>query len=99
MFLVPSLSLKPTSGPGISSEPYRLYNLDVFEYLHESPFGLYGSIPFMMAHNARRSAGVFWLNAAEMWVDVFAAGWDGSKPAASPEVREISTTPAFMVSG
>lgn len=38
-----SLALKPTRGPGIEfSEPYRLFNLDVFEYLHESPFGLYG---------------------------------------------------------
>ena len=27
-----------------------MYNLDVFEYLAESPFGLYGSIPVMLAH-------------------------------------------------
>jgi len=40
-----SLALRPTRGPGVEeSEPYRLFNLDVFEYLHESPFGLYGSI-------------------------------------------------------
>jgi alpha-glucosidase (family GH31 glycosyl hydrolase) len=31
---------------------------------------LYGSIPFMMSHKKGHSAGVFWLNAAEMWVDV-----------------------------
>jgi len=65
-----SLVLKPTIGAGIESEPYRLYNLDVFEYLHESPFGLYGSIPFMVAHKAGLTTGVFWLNAAEMYVDV-----------------------------
>jgi alpha-glucosidase (family GH31 glycosyl hydrolase) len=57
-------------GEGIKSEPYRLFNLDVFEYLHDSPFGLYGSIPFLMAHGPRGATGLFWLNAAEMYVDV-----------------------------
>ena len=52
------------------SEPYRLYNLDVFEYLSESPFGLYGSIPFVMAYSLQNTIGVFWLNSAEMFVDV-----------------------------
>lgn len=65
------LALRPTTGPdGPLSEPYRLYNLDVFEYLDDSPFGLYGSIPFLLAHRAAHSLGVFWLNAAEMFVDV-----------------------------
>ncbi|KVH87476.1 Galactose mutarotase-like domain-containing protein [Cynara cardunculus var. scolymus] len=73
-----SLSLKPTKGPGIEeSEPYRLFNLDVFEYLHESPFGLYGSIPFMLSHGRTRgTSGFFWLNAAEMQIDVLGSGWD-----------------------
>lgn len=31
---------------------------------------LYGSIPFLLSHKLGSSAGVFWLNAAEMWVDV-----------------------------
>ncbi|KAG5382157.1 hypothetical protein IGI04_033627 [Brassica rapa subsp. trilocularis] len=75
-----SFALKPTKGPGVeeSAEPYRLFNLDVFEYDHESPFGLYGSIPFMVSHGGTgKSSGFFWLNAAEMQIDVFAKGWDG----------------------
>ena len=32
------------------SEPYRLYNLDVFEYELDSRMALYGSIPVMIAH-------------------------------------------------
>ena len=40
------LSLESTVG----EEPYRLYNLDVFEYDLDSPAALYGSIPFMLAH-------------------------------------------------
>ncbi|XP_051117289.1 probable glucan 1,3-alpha-glucosidase [Andrographis paniculata] len=73
-----SLALKPTRGPGIEeSEPYRLFNLDVFEYLHDSPFGLYGSIPFMTSHSkSRGTSGFFWLNAAEMQIDVLGSGWN-----------------------
>lgn len=31
-------------------DPYRLYNLDVFEYELNNRMALYGSIPFMLAH-------------------------------------------------
>lgn len=71
------LALKPTRGPEVDSEPYRLFNLDVFEYISESPFGLYGSIPFMLSHSKEYTTGFFWLNSAEMQIDVFATGWDG----------------------
>lgn len=73
-----SLALKATRGPGVEeSEPYRLFNLDVFEYLHDSPFGLYGSIPFIISHGKKRgSSGFFWLNAAEMQIDVLGQGWN-----------------------
>ena len=77
---------KPTRGPGVEeSEPYRLFNLDVFEYVHDSPFGLYGSIPYMIAHGkARGTSGFFWLNAAEMQIDVLADGWDAEAGIALP---------------
>ena len=58
------------------SEPYRLYNLDVYEYLANSTFGLYGSIPFLLAHSpgdasvSPSTVGVFWHNSAEQFVDV-----------------------------
>nr|AOQ26251.1 AGL2 [Actinidia deliciosa] len=81
-----SLALKPTSGPGVEeSEPYRLFNLDVFEYIHESPFGIYGSIPVMISHGkARGTSGFFWLNAAEMQIDVLGSGWDAESGIALP---------------
>lgn len=31
---------------------------------------LYGSVPVMLAHSAQRTTGIFWLNAAETWVDI-----------------------------
>ncbi|EEQ89263.1 alpha 1,3-glucosidase [Blastomyces dermatitidis ER-3] len=66
-----SLSLKETrGGDGHHTEPYRLYNSDVFEYELNSPMTLYGSIPFMQAHRKGSTVGVLWLNAAETWVDI-----------------------------
>ncbi|KAI8613594.1 glycosyl hydrolases family 31-domain-containing protein [Chytriomyces sp. MP71] len=66
-----SYALKPTRGPNAPySDPYRLYNFDVFEYELDNPMALYGSVPFLLAHAATRSIGALWLNSAEMWVDV-----------------------------
>ena len=66
-----SLSLKQTrGGSGDYHQPYRLYNSDVFEYEMDSPMTLYGAIPFMQAHRKDSTVGVFWLNAAETWVDI-----------------------------
>ncbi|KAM3445136.1 hypothetical protein NHJ13734_000660 [Beauveria thailandica] len=66
-----SLSLKQTrGGSGNHNEPYRMYNSDVFEYILDSPMTLYGSIPFMQGHKKDSTVGVFWLNAAETWVDI-----------------------------
>ncbi len=50
----------PAVGAAPYGEPYRLYNLDVFEYLDDHPFGLYGSIPVMLAHKKGLTVGVFW---------------------------------------
>ncbi len=61
-----TFSLKDTSG----SDPYRLYNLDVFEYELWNPMALYAAIPFMMGHTGAHTTGLFWLNAAEGWIDI-----------------------------
>ncbi|CAN8264482.1 unnamed protein product [Cochlearia groenlandica] len=89
-----SFALKPTKGPGVEeSEPYRLFNLDVFEYDHESPFGLYGSIPFMVSHGkSGKTSGFFWLNAAEMQIDVLANGWDAESGISLPSSQSMIDT-------
>eukprot|EP00047_Mylnosiga_fluctuans_P004388 m.234252 g.234252 ORF g.234252 m.234252 type:complete len:895 (-) comp12637_c0_seq1:37-2721(-) len=53
-----------------NTDPYRLYNLDVFEYELDNPMALYGSIPYMVSHAKDRTAGMLFLNAAEMWIDI-----------------------------
>ncbi len=35
----------------------------MFEYLDESPFGLYGSIPLLLAHKQGLTVGAFWWGA------------------------------------
>lgn len=61
-----NLALKSTS----KDDPYRLYNTDVFEYELYIKTSLYGAIPFLISHGVNNSAGVFWLNAAETWIDI-----------------------------
>ncbi|XP_066574973.1 neutral alpha-glucosidase AB isoform X2 [Amia ocellicauda] len=61
-----NLKLKTTDG----GDPYRLYNLDVFQYELYNPMALYGAVPVMLAHSPQRTMGIFWLNAAETWVDI-----------------------------
>lgn len=52
------------------SDPYRLYNTDVFEYLASSPMSLYGSIPLLHAHSKHSTVGVFNAVGSETWIDV-----------------------------
>ena len=57
-----SLSLQDT----INSDPYRLFNLDVFEFELNEKMALYGAIPFMLSKNV----GFFWNNPSDTFVDI-----------------------------
>jgi alpha 1,3-glucosidase len=63
-----SMALKNTKSE--YQEPYRLYNLDVFEYELDVTMALYGSIPFMTSHGASGTHGFFSLNPTEAFIDV-----------------------------
>ncbi|XP_067007712.2 neutral alpha-glucosidase AB [Anabrus simplex] len=65
-----SFALKSTK----NTDPYRLYNLDVFEYELNNGMALYGAVPVLVGHGPVVTSGLFWLNAAETWVDVFRSG-------------------------
>lgn len=66
------MSLHSTRGDGARySEPYRLYNLDVFEYDLDVPMSLYGSIPVMLVQGTQGGTlGVFSANPTELFVDI-----------------------------
>jgi mannosyl-oligosaccharide alpha-1,3-glucosidase len=72
-----SMALQTTIGPNAHyQEPYRMYTLDVFEYELDEPMALYGGIPMVLSHApaqngaASFSAGAFWFNPSETFVDV-----------------------------
>lgn len=71
-----TLSLRETRGGSefAHQEPYRLYNVDIFEYETNSAMAMYGSIPFMQAHKRGSSAGIYWNNAADTYVDIIKTG-------------------------
>ena len=56
--------------PTLGKEPYRLFNLDVFEYELDHPMTVYGSVPFLHAHGDGGSYGALWLNPSETFVDL-----------------------------
>lgn len=51
-------------------EAYRLYNLDVYGYKIHDKLGIYGSVPYLLAHKVGRTLGIFWLNASETLVEI-----------------------------
>jgi alpha 1,3-glucosidase len=57
-------------GDGAFTDPYRLFNLDTFEYLADSEMGIYGSIPFMHAQKSNSTVAIFSLTGSETWVDI-----------------------------
>jgi alpha 1,3-glucosidase len=89
-------ALKPTdnSGAGAYDEPYRLYNLDVFEYDLDVPMALYGAIPLMVAHSAKRTVAAFWFNPTETFIDV-----DAPKPHAATGAATSTSTHWISESG
>lgn len=54
------------------SEPYRLYNLDIFEHKSYSKQNLYGSIPYITSHSEKFDTSILWINSAETFVDILA---------------------------
>ncbi|KAL1759917.1 glycoside hydrolase family 31 protein [Schizophyllum commune] len=92
-----ALALATTVGEDAKySDPFRLYNADVFEYLADSPMSLYGSIPVMYAHSAESTVGVFNAVGSETWVDV----WH-SKPQSSDThwMSESGILDVFLLPG
>eukprot|EP00455_Lapot_gusevi_P019430 TRINITY_DN2078_c0_g2_i3.p1 TRINITY_DN2078_c0_g2~~TRINITY_DN2078_c0_g2_i3.p1 ORF type:complete len:708 (-),score=158.67 TRINITY_DN2078_c0_g2_i3:945-3068(-) len=96
-----SLSLKSTIGERASyNEPYRLYNLDVFEYELDVPMALYGAVPLLLSHDTTKTTGVFWLNAAETFIDIS----DGKNKLGNPKkdahfISESGIIDAFFLLG
>jgi hypothetical protein len=71
------------SAESVYKEPYRLYNLDVFEYELNEPSALYGNIPLLMGHGKcssgsiyqeAQSVAVYFFNPSESFIDINEGG-------------------------
>ncbi|KAF9262699.1 glycoside hydrolase family 31 protein [Marasmius fiardii PR-910] len=92
-----NLALPTTTGDSPTySDPYRLYNADVFEYLASSPMSLYGSIPVLHAHSADSTVGIFHAVGSETWIDI---GHNSEKSTETHWISESGTMDIFLMPG
>lgn len=79
-----SHQLKNTGDDGA----YRLFNLDVYGYKLHDKLGIYGSVPYLLAHKRGRTLGIFWLNASETLVEI------NTEPAGEPTSTQMGPVAA-----
>jgi len=93
------LSLPDTTGSAaVHSEPFRLYNSDVFEYpASSSDLSLYGSIPLLHAQSVESTVGVFNVLASETWIDIHHP--KEGKSAATHWISESGVLDIFLLPG
>ena len=102
-----STLLQATKGEGGRySEPYRLYNLDVFEYELDETMALYGEVPLVVSQSlSGGTVGAFWFNPSETFVDVYDAedspdpGQRQRKGAATHFMSESGVMDLFLLPG
>lgn len=101
-----SLPTTSVSSAGLQSyynQPYRLYNLDVFEYELDNTMALYGNIPFMIGHgisnNVANTAALFWFNPSETFIDVSDGGSNLEPHKESHWISESGEIDFFLISG
>lgn len=78
---------------------YQLYNLDVFHYKLDDPGGIYGSIPFLMAHSSQHTTGVLFLNSAEMNVRILKSEEEANGTPGAHWKAEVGIVDVFFLGG
>lgn len=93
-----STELKRTIGKNSEyNHPYRLYNLDVFEYDLDVPMALYGAVPLIVSQSLKTgTSGVFWFNPSETFVDI---DDDESESKTSHWMSESGIIDVFFIPG
>ncbi|KAG2941270.1 Neutral alpha-glucosidase [Phytophthora cactorum] len=81
----------------VVTDPYRLYNLDVFEYELDNPMALYGSIPVLVAPNKFNTVGMSWNNPSETFIDIWTNKEANTK--SSHWVSESGVFDLFLLAG
>ena len=80
-----------------------MYTLDVYDYELDSPMALYGCVPLLLSHNAKRTVGTLWFNPSETFVDISRSADPASYTAAAAAAlglggssKPISTSAYWM---
>jgi len=96
-----STQLKGTTGVGSHyKEPYRLYNLDVFEYELDETMALYGEVPLIVSQSKTSgTVGVFWFNPTETFVDVENSNGASGKGTKTHWISESGIIDLFILPG
>lgn len=98
-----STQLKTTTGIDghhYYKEPYRLYNLDVFEYELDETMALYGHIPLVVSQSTKTgTAGAFWFNPTETFVDIEEAPRSGDMDSRTHFMSESGIVDLFLLPG
>jgi len=83
-------------------EPYRLYNLDVFQYELDETMALYGAVPLIVSQSVTTgTTGVLFLNPTETFVDVMETPATSSKKASTSThwISESGVVDVFLMPG
>ena len=83
-------------------DPYRLYNLDVFEHEIDEPMALYGAVPMIVSQSSvTGTSGIFWFNPTETFVDVERPSEEKNSPETTKThwMSESGVLDLFLLSG
>ncbi|XP_067414242.1 neutral alpha-glucosidase C [Emydura macquarii macquarii] len=76
------------------NDAYRLFNLDVYRHEIHDKMGIYGSVPFLLAHKPNRTSGIFWLNSSETLVEINTkAVMEHVPPRSPPDITKQRVVP------
>ena len=97
------LQTTTTDDKGSSSyykEPYRLYNLDVFEYELDETMALYGAVPLMISQSMTTgTSGVFYFNPTETFIDISRSETKATTTTKTHWISESGILDLFLLPG
>ncbi|CDW88377.1 neutral alpha-glucosidase ab [Stylonychia lemnae] len=89
LFGLPERSQKFLLKTTEETDPYRLFNSDIFPHKEWSDKGLYSSIPYIQGHHEDYDLAILYYNSAETWVDII-------KKDALPQVNESNYSQRYV---
>ena len=70
LYGLPERSAKFLLKDTTSTDPYRMFPVDLFPHEEWDNQGLYSGIPYLTGHSAKHDEAIVYMSAAETWVDI-----------------------------